>query len=445
MAERLKEKLLDREKLADLVAGPDAYRDLPRLISVVQNAPDGVGGEGGSMNVQLSLEETYADITPLRPAGAVSAFLSIMRGCNNMCAFCIVPFTRGRERSRPVDSILKEVEQLSQQGVKEVTLLGQNVNSYAYLPPNDLRPASPGASPAHNDPFAVYAPGFKSIYKPRRQGATTFAELLALVAQVDPEMRVRFTSPHPKDFSDKVLQAISDYPNICKQLHMPAQSGSTRMLELMRRGYSREAYDSLVHRVRQVLPSVALSTDIIVGFCGEEEEDHQLTVDLMRSIRYDNAFMFMYSERDKTFAARHLKDDVASEVKARRLQEVMNTYKSVLNERNKGEVGKVHLVLVEGPARKEPEKWMGKTCTMKKVKFDDLRVSDGLKDGGDPSEVAASTSLPALRAFERAQVKIGPGDYVAVRIVDVCGGTLVAQPLAKTTIREFSGVFGSRL
>eukprot|EP00878_Enallax_costatus_P021379 GHUV01022629.1.p1 GENE.GHUV01022629.1~~GHUV01022629.1.p1 ORF type:complete len:498 (+),score=140.32 GHUV01022629.1:314-1807(+) len=313
MTERLKSKLLDEQRLADLVVGPDAYRDLPRIIQAVQA---GEARGSAAMNVQLSLEETYADIMPVRQnSSSNSAFVSIMRGCNNMCAFCIVPFTRGRERSRPADSILREVEQLSQQGIKEITLLGQNVNSYA-----DFSAAAAAAGPQqhHQQPphsrsttdqqhsqQLYYAPGFRSVYQPKRQGAVGFAELLERVASVNPEMRVRFTSPHPKDFTDDVLGVISSLPNVCNYLHMHAQSGSTSVLERMKRGYSREAYDALVQRARVVVPNVALSTDIITGFCGETEEEHQATVDLLRNMRYDNAFLFAYSEREKTYASRH--------------------------------------------------------------------------------------------------------------------------------------------
>lgn len=294
-------------RLADVVAGPDAYRDLPRLIAAVRGgappAPGSPAAAGGSqerhataMNVQLSLEETYGDVTPTRPAGAVSAFTSIMRGCNNMCAFCVVPFTRGRERSRAADSILRELETLAEQGVREVTLLGQNVNSYADFSVAAGAEAADGAKAAdavaedggsgrrasgqHTstsgaaagtsdrgaaDPFSVYARGFRSVYRPQRGGALGFAGLLEAAARVHPELRLRFTSPHPKDFNDEVLHVIAAYPNVCKQLHMPAQSGNSSVLDRMKRGYTREAYDALVDRVQHILPGAALSTDMIVG------------------------------------------------------------------------------------------------------------------------------------------------------------------------------------
>ena len=355
MGERLKGKLLETDGLADLVAGPDAYRDLPRLI----DAARGGGDQGLAINTQLSLEETYADIAPVRRADAgPSAFVSIMRGCNNMCAFCIVPFTRGRERSRPRGSILDEVRRLSNEGCKEVTLLGQNVNSYADT-------TSPSAAAGGGDDGAVvttdgphdaferyYAPGFKSVYKPRRDGAVRFAELLDAVADVDPEMRVRFTSPHPKDFPDEVLRVIASRANVAKQLHVPAQSGSSSVLERMRRGYTREAYLDLVERARRDIPGVALSSDFISGFCGETEEEHADTVSLMRLVGYEKAFMFAYSMRDKTAAARHLTDDVPEDVKKRRLAEVIDAQRKGAEAANAEEIGRVHCVLVEGESKR---------------------------------------------------------------------------------------------
>jgi tRNA A37 methylthiotransferase MiaB len=305
------------------VAGPDAYRDLPRLIGLVR------GGAGSAMNVQLSADETYADIVPVRADGAVSAFLSVMRGCNNMCSFCIVPFTRGRERSRPTASVLDEVRALAEQGVKEVTLLGQNVNSFADFSERgggsgeaqDEQPSASASASPSDAPFAAYAPGFRSVYVPRRGGAVRFAELLERVAGIDPEMRIRFTSPHPKDFPLEVLQAVRAHANVCKQLHLPAQSGASGTLSRMRRGYDREAYLALAARVREELPGVALSSDFISGFCGETEEEHADTLSLLRAVRYEHAFLFAYSRREKTAAARHLEDDVPPDVKQRRLEE----------------------------------------------------------------------------------------------------------------------------
>jgi tRNA A37 methylthiotransferase MiaB len=273
MAERLKHKLLEQEKLVDIVAGPDSYRDLPQLIQLItgekqidedSSHPDIQMHKAGAMNVQLSLDETYADIIPVRADGARSAFVSVMRGCNNMCAFCIVPYTRGRERSRPVESVVEEVRLLSERGFKEVTLLGQNVNSFADHSSAGRPPT--GEDDDGKDAFAsVYARGFRSVYKPKRQGAVRFAELIERVADVDPEMRIRFTSPHPKDFPDELLAVIASRPNVCNQIHMPAQSGSSTCLERMNRGYTREAYLELVHRIRTLLPDVGLSSDFMTG------------------------------------------------------------------------------------------------------------------------------------------------------------------------------------
>ncbi|KAJ8385343.1 hypothetical protein AAFF_G00190590 [Aldrovandia affinis] len=280
MAERLKTELLEREKLVDVLAGPDAYRDLPRLLALAQ------GGQRAS-NVLLSLEETYADVMPVHhaPQGH-RAFVSIMRGCDNMCSYCIVPFTRGRERSRPVSSILEEVRILSDQGVKEVNLLGQNVNSYRDTSEEQFCGTEP----------AKLSRGFSTVYRARK-GGLRFADLLDRVSLINPEMRVRFTSPHPKDFPDEVLHLIQERGNICKQIHLPAQSGSSKVLQAMRRGYTREAYLELVANIRKIIPGVSLSSDFIAGFCGETEEDHQQTLCLLREVRYSVGFLFAYSMR----------------------------------------------------------------------------------------------------------------------------------------------------
>lgn len=450
MAERLKGQLLDSEKLVDLVAGPDAYRDLPRLISAVQDQGGSHGGgRSTAMNVQLSLEETYADVVPLREAGAKSAFLSIMRGCNNMCAFCIVPFTRGRERSRPADSIIQEVRALSEAGVKEVTLLGQNVNSYADWSATPGRPsAAPGQPPS--DASGIYAEGFQSVYRPQRDGAITFSQLLEGVAAVDPEMRIRFTSPHPKEFSDSVLQVIRDNHNVCSQLHMPAQSGATSMLARMKRGYSRDAYDALVTHVRQAIPGVALSTDIIAGFCGETEEEHASTVDLMKTTTFDTAFMFAYSQRAKTAAARHQQDDVPEAVKNARLQEIIAVFREGLAASMAAEIGRRHLVLVQGPSKRDPAWLTGRTDSMKRVVFSDVVLPPSYTLAASP--VGSSSSLQSASSFggdsgrsgiSNDGVRAEPGDYVAVEIVSASAGTLTARPVALTTLREFVAVHGS--
>lgn len=362
MAERVRERFLEKERLVDIVVGPDAYRDIPNLLDQVDDGRKAV-------NVILSLEETYADITPVRTVGnGVSAFVSIMRGCDNMCAFCVVPFTRGRERSRDMGSILDEVRSLSDQGYKEVTLLGQNVNSY-------------------ND-------------EGRR-----FAELMVNVAEVDPEMRVRFSSPHPKDFPDELLQAIRDYGNLCNYIHIPAQSGSTSMLQRMRRPYTRDEYIDLTRHMKAMIPGLSLSTDLIAGFCGETEEEHQDTLSLIEEVRYDLAYMFAYSERERTLAARKYVDDVPEEVKKRRLAEIIDTHRRISHENNLQEIGRTHLVLVEGPSRRSDEQFCGRTDTNKMVIFD------------------------------RQDFK--PGQYVEVRITSASSATLLAEPLKASSIREF--------
>ncbi|TNN78590.1 CDK5 regulatory subunit-associated protein 1 [Liparis tanakae] len=283
MAERLKTELLEREKLVDVIAGPDAYRDLPRLLAVAE------GGQRAS-NVLLSLEETYADVMPVHHAPhGKSAFVSIMRGCDNMCSYCIVPFTRGRERSRPAGSVLEEVRLLSDQGVKEVTLLGQNVNSYRDTSEEQFRGADP----------TKLSQGFKTVYR-AKQGGLRFSDLLDQVSRIDSDMRIRFTSPHPKDFPDEVLHLIAERGNICKQIHLPAQSGSSEVLTAMRRGYTREAYLKLVENVKRIIPEVSLSSDFISGFCGETEDDHQQTLSLIREVGYNVGFLFAYSMRKKS-------------------------------------------------------------------------------------------------------------------------------------------------
>lgn len=327
MAERVREKFMETEMLVDLVVGPDAYRDLPNLLSEVDDGRTAV-------NVILSLEETYADIAPVRTTGnGVSAFVSVMRGCDNMCAFCVVPFTRGRERSRPIQSVLDEMKILSDQGYKEVTLLGQNVNSY-------------------ND------------------NGTLFAELMYQCSMVDPEIRIRFSTSHPKDFPDEFLHVIRERHNVCDYIHIPAQSGSNEVLERMKRPYTRELYLELIDKMRTMIPGVALSTDIITGFCGETEEQHQDTLDLMESVKYDLAYMFAYSERERTFAHRKFEDDVPNEVKNRRLSEVIKVYRKYSELLNKKEIGKKHIVLVEGTSKRSDDQLCGRTDTNKMVIFD---------------------------------------------------------------------------
>ncbi|KAJ2452977.1 hypothetical protein EV183_002562 [Coemansia sp. RSA 2336] len=383
MAERLKEKLLDSDKLVDVVCGPDAYRSLPRLLSLRSTSADGVA------NVMLSADETYADITPVRlDANKISVHLSIMRGCNNMCSFCIVPFTRGTERSRDIDSIVREVRGLSRQGIREVTLLGQNVNSY--------RDTSQSSSYDTQGYGADLSRGFSTIYR-RKEGGRRFAELLHRVAQVDPEMRVRFTSPHPKDFPDELLYVIRDNPNVCRNIHLPLQSGSTSCLERMRRGYSREAFLELVQHIRQIIPDVTFSTDVIAGFCGETEAEHQDTVSVMRTVGFDMAFMFAYSMRERTHAHRKFQDDVPSAVKTRRLQEIIEAFHSTARERNQRFVGTQGLVLYEGLTRRH-----------------------GRPFGSDDYGHKVFLDSPGLADLQ-------PGDYVRVRIDSATSASLTAN------------------
>ncbi|MCT1526289.1 tRNA (N6-isopentenyl adenosine(37)-C2)-methylthiotransferase MiaB [Sphingobacterium hotanense] len=328
MAERLKAKFLEEEKLVDVVVGPDAYRDLPNLIDKVD--------EGGrAVNVLLSREETYADISPVRlNSNGISAFISIMRGCDNMCSFCVVPFTRGRERSRDAESIVKEAQGLFDAGYKEVTLLGQNVDSYKYTPP-----VAEGEEP-----------------KP----TVNFAQLLALVAEVSPELRIRFSTSHPKDITDEVLHTMARYDNICKYIHLPVQSGNSRVLELMNRTYDREWYMERVDAIRRIIPSCGISTDVITGFCTETEEEHQETLSMMEYVKYDFAYMFAYSERPGTLAAKRYQDDIPEEVKKRRLTEVVDLQREHSLYRVQNFVGKVHRVLIEGFSKRSDKDYCGR-------------------------------------------------------------------------------------
>ncbi|KAE8674011.1 CDK5RAP1-like protein [Hibiscus syriacus] len=379
MAERLKDKILDADKMVDVVCGPDAYRDLPRLLEEVDYCRKGI-------NTLLSLEETYADISPVRISkNAVMAFVSVMRGCNNMCSFCIVPFTRGRERSRPVESIVKEVGELWENGVKEVTLLGQNVNSY-----NDTSGSEKEVEPGNSWELSE---GFKSMCKVKNTGLR-FADLLDRISTEFPEMRFRYTSPHPKDFPDELLYVMRDRHNICKCIHLPAQTGSSTLLERMRRGYSREAYLELVQKIRTIIPDVGISSDFICGFCGEIEEEHKDTVSLIKAVGYDMAFMFAYM-REKTHAHRNYTDDVPEEV------------------------GTIQLVLVEGPNKKTPEtELVGKSDRGHRVLFANLPLldRDNLMDG---------KRNPAV------------GDYVEVHITKSTRTSLHGEALAITKLTTF--------
>ncbi|GAB4134502.1 MAG: tRNA (N6-isopentenyl adenosine(37)-C2)-methylthiotransferase MiaB [Bacteroidia bacterium] len=342
MAERLKEKFLEEEKIVDIVVGPDAYRDLPQLIQKVE------GGQK-AVNVILSREETYADITPVRlDSNGVSAFISIMRGCDNMCAFCVVPFTRGRERSRDPESIVAESRELFEKGYREVTLLGQNVDSYLWA-----------------------GGGLKKeiLTEEQRANAVNFAQLLERVAQVSPDLRIRFSTSHPKDMTDEVLHVMAKYENICKYIHLPVQSGNTRVLELMNRGYTREWYMDRIRAIRSIIPECGISSDIITGFCTETEEEHQDTLSLMEWAEYDFSYMFAYSERPKTLAERKLEDDVPEEVKKRRLTEVINLQQQLSEKKIREAVGKVHRVLIEHTSKKSEEMWMGRNTQNTVVVF----------------------------------------------------------------------------
>jgi tRNA-2-methylthio-N6-dimethylallyladenosine synthase len=339
MAERLKEKLLEEETTVDLVVGPDAYRDLPALLQEVEDGQKGI-------NTLLSLEETYGDIRPVRmDRNHVTSFVAIMRGCNNFCAYCVVPGTRGRERSRDPETIVREATELFSKGYREVTLLGQNVNSYRWKEGDSL---------------------------------LKFEKLLERVAGIDPAFRVRFATSHPKDMSDELLKVIANYPNLCRSIHLPVQSGSTSVLERMKRRYTREHYMDRIRAIRHYLPEATISTDIIAGFCGETEEEHQQTLSLMEWAAYDFAYMFKYSERPDTFAAEKLKDDVSEAVKTRRLNEIIALQSRLSLESKKRDVGQTFEVLVEGSSKKSIEELYGRTSQNKVVVFPkkDLKPGD---------------------------------------------------------------------
>lgn len=370
MAERIKEKLLEEEKLVDIVVGPDAYRDLPNLI---KEAEDG----RKAVNVLLSKEETYGDVNPVRLGGnGVTAFISIMRGCDNMCTFCVVPFTRGRERSRNPQSIIDEAKMLQDAGYKEITLLGQNVDSYLW-----------------------YGGGLKKDFAKASEiakaSAVRFAQLLRSVAEAVPGMRIRFSTSNPQDMTEDVLHTIAAYDNICKYIHLPVQSGSSRILKAMNRGHNREQYIELIDKIRKIIPECGLSHDMITGFPGETEEDHQDTLSLMEYVKYDFGYMFKYSERPGTYAARHLKDDVPDEVKTRRLTEIIDLQQKHSLYRNQQHIGKTEEILVEGVSKKSNEHWYGRNTQNTVVVF--------------PKENAK------------------PGDFVKVQIVDCTSATLLGK------------------
>jgi tRNA-2-methylthio-N6-dimethylallyladenosine synthase len=373
MAERLKDKLLEEEKIVDVVVGPDAYRDLPNLVNAAEDGRKGV-------NTFLSREETYADIAPVRlNSNGVTAFISIMRGCDNMCSFCVVPFTRGRERSRDPHSIVAEAQDLFNKGYKEVTLLGQNVDSYKW-------------SPEENNKARLN----------KKEGDVTevvnFANLLEMVAQVSPLLRVRFSTSHPKDITDEVLYTIKKHDNICKYIHLPVQSGNSRVLELMNRTYDREWYLNRVQAIREILgEECGISSDMIAGFCTETEEEHQDTLTMMDIVKYDFSYMFYYSERPGTLAAKKYEDDIPLDVKKRRLAEIISKQSQISFERNKLDLGKEQIILIEGTSKKSQDELKGRNSANKVV------------------------IVPA------AGLKIG--DYVKVKITDCSPATLFGEVL----------------
>ena len=365
MAERLKQALLEEEQLVDLVAGPDAYRDLPNLI-------DEVGTGQRAVNVLLSREETYADISPVRmDQGGVSAFVTITRGCDNMCSFCVVPFTRGRERSRDPLTIVQECKDLFENGYREVTLLGQNVDSYRWNMSS------------------------KGIIKDETIPTTNFAQLMALVAEIHPDLRIRFSTSHPKDMTDDVLETMAKYENICPYIHLPVQSGNSNVLERMNRGYSREWYLDRIAAIKRIIPDCAISTDIITGFCGETEEEHQETISLMKEVAYDFAYMYKKSESQKTIAERKFEDDIPEDVKGRRLEEIIALQLENSAASHKNQIGKIAKVLVEGPSKRSAEHFCG-------------------RDGRN-----------SMVVFPKGTAK--KGEYVLVKITDSTSATLIGE------------------
>lgn len=378
MAERLKDKLLEK---VDLVAGPDAYRSLPALLRDIR--PD-----SPQINVLLSREETYADISPVRlDRNGVSAYISIMRGCNNVCSYCVVPYTRGAERSRDPHSIVREARELFENGYKEVNLLGQNVDSYLWKECREGAAEGVSAGDA------------------KEGEVVNFARLLEMVAAISPELRVRFSTSHPKDISDEVINTIAAHDNICRHIHLPVQSGSSRILEKMRRKYDREWYLERVAKIREVMPDCGLSTDVIAGFCSETEQDHQDTLSLFEQVCFDSAFMFQYSERPGTLASRHYPDDVPPEVKTARLNEIIALQTKMSLKSNQKDMGKTFKVLIEGPSKRNPNDLCGRAGNNKMCVF------------------------PSMAAERAAQglAPLGAGNYVNVKVVDCTSATLICK------------------
>lgn len=412
MAERMKENLLVEKRVVDLVVGPDAYRSLPQLL-------EEVGSGQRAVNVLLSREETYGEIEPVRlGSNGVTAFVTIMRGCDNMCAFCVVPFTRGRERSRDPETIVHECKQLVAEGYKEVTLLGQNVDSYKW---KEGRGEGAGIDPSGRPAAAT----------------TDFADLLEMVATRCPALRIRYSTSHPKDMTDKVLAVMARYDNICKYIHLPVQSGSSAVLKRMNRGYDREWYMDRVASIRKHMPGCAISTDIIAGFSGETEEDHQATLALMNEVGYDMAYMFKYSERPKTLAARKHEDDVPEDVKGRRLAEIIEAQKLNSAKRMAAYVGQVHEVLIEGVSKRSPEHMYGRntqnsvvivprfSSPLSVVSYQAAMEGDQVTDGRDKgSRTERTTNNQQLTTAE-----LRPGDMVRVRIASATAGSLQGEPI----------------
>jgi len=379
MAERLKSKFLEEEKLVDVVVGPDAYRDLPNLIEKVD------GGQK-SVNVLLSREETYADISPVRlNSNGINAFVSIMRGCDNMCSFCVVPFTRGRERSREPQSIIKECTDLFNQGYREVTLLGQNVDSYKWASP----PALSKGEGAKDEEGKVLSFG-EDLGEAK---TVNFANLLEMVALIHPDLRVRFSTSHPKDITDEVLYAIAKHENICNYIHLPVQSGNSRVLELMNRTYDRDWYINRIDAIRRIIPECAISTDVITGFCSETEEEHQDTLSMMDYVHYDFAYMFMYSERPGTLAAKRYADDIPDAVKRSRLKEIVAKQQEHSYIRLQSQLGKVQKVLIEGFSKKSDNDYCGRSDQNAMVVFP---VNENYKPGQYVNVLVERTTTATL-------------------------------------------------
>jgi tRNA-2-methylthio-N6-dimethylallyladenosine synthase len=443
MAERLKEKLLESDKMVDMVVGPDAYRDLPMLV-------DSAGSGSTSVNVLLSCEETYADISPVRlESNGVSAFISIMRGCNNMCAYCVVPYVRGAERSRDPKTIVREAREVFEKGYREVTLLGQNVNSYLWTH-NNSEAEDPQSVKKHHSVFQLgsnhgsltFTPAVPAAPAGDSSDANTsipigFAHLLEMVASIHPLLRVRFSTSHPKDLSDDVLKAMARHENICRHIHLPVQSGSSTVLDRMNRKYTREWYLNRIASINRILPGCSLSTDIIAGFCGETEEEHQETLSLMREVGFDFAYMFKYSERPDTKAARHMKDDVPEKVKTRRLNEIIALQNELSAVSKKSDIGKTFEVLVEGKARKsitEPVSNEAPTegILQKSVAGEDSSGEDSpgkaIKGDADQPHLSTKmgrTSRNKVVVFQSESAR--PGDYVNVTITRSTSATLIGH------------------